>query len=297
MKPLLKFLAIGACILPLNACETMEGLQQDITNIKFADFTTAASVSEDPQSAYLIDGNCPQVQIVEDLSRLHEFNVGQSMTSSNLVSSVTVNETQSTCEYNDRSVTMDLKLAFNGQLGPKGRSASKTNASFSYPFFVAITNANGKILAKEIFAASIAYSAGEQEKTYFETLRQIIPADNRAQGARYKVMIGFQLAEQQLAYNRKLLAAEQLAAQKLEMERIAAKEAAEKLAVEKAAAMQADAEIKETMKAPVIIKTETTQVTTTTAPAAAPIVQSETTTITAPQTERAGPFDIFKTNN
>lgn len=275
MKPFLKTLSIAAFALTLSACETMEGIKRDISDINFDSFTPASSVSEDQHANFLVDGNCPEVQIVEDLSRLHEFNAGQSMKSSNLVSSVSMEEAQSTCSYGDRSVTVDLKLALEGKLGPKGRRSSNEKPFFSYPFFVAVTSDNGKILAKEIFAASMTYGSGQDEQLYHETLRQIIPADSRAQGARYKVMVGFQLAEKQLAYNRKLIEAERLAAEKLEMERLEA----ERIAAEKAKEQEKMA--KESGDA-ITITRETDQ-------------PSETAS--APKANQAGPFDIFKTDN
>jgi len=288
MKPFLKTLSIAAFALTLTAtltaCETVEGLKNDISDIDFgsiADFSTASSVQEEQHANFLVDGNCPSIQIVEDLGRLYEFNAGQSMKSSNLVSSVKMEEAQSTCEFGNRSVTVDLKLAFDGKLGPKGRRSSTEKPAFTYPFFVAVTTDSGKILAKEIFAASMTYSASQNEQLYFETLRQIIPADSRAQGSRYKIMVGFQLAEKQLAYNRTLIEAETLAAQKLEMERLAA---------EKAAIEQAEIAAKMAKDSGNVTQSAIEE---------GKVIIEKTSTVTAPapKVERAGPFDIFKTDN
>jgi len=292
MKPFLKTLSIAAFALTLTACETMEGFKNDISDIDFGsitDFSTASSVQEEQHANFLVDGNCPSIQIVEDLGRLYEFNAGQSMKSSNLVSSVKMEEANSTCSYGNRSVTVDLKLAFDGELGPKGRRTASEKPFFTYPFFVAVTSDSGKILAKEIFAASMTYDKGQDEQLYFETLRQIIPADSRTQGARYKIMVGFQLAEKQLAYNRTLIEAETLAAQKLEMERLAAEKiAAEKAEMAAKMAKESGGAIKQaTEQGKVVIEKTTATNITAPAPIAAP----------AKIENRAGPFDIFKTDN
>ena len=278
MKPFLKILSIGVCLLSLSACETVEGIKQDIASINFDSFEPAASASSEEHAEFLVDGNCPQIQIVDDLSRLYEFNEGQSMKSANLVSSVIMEKAQSTCSHGDRSVTVDLKLSFNGKLGPKGRHSSKEKPFFSYPFFVAVTSDSGKILAKEIFAASMTYDAGQSEQLYFETLRQIIPADSQAQSSRYKVMVGFQIAEKQLAYNRKILEAEQKAAMELEKQRIEAQKEAEKMAQQQAKEAEKQ---KETSSGITIEKTSS----------------MATEPETAQTTANAGPFDIFRTNN
>ena len=279
MKPFIinrasKILSIGLCLFALSACETVEGIKQDIANIDFSDFTPSVSESNNSdQAAYLVDGNCPTVQIVSDLGTLNEFPPKNSMKASNLISSVKMNEANSTCSFNDRSVTVDLKLAFEGMLGPKGRSSAKEKPFFSYPFFVAVTSSSGKILAKEIFAASMTYEAGQNEQLYFETLRQIIPADTQAQGASYKVMVGFQLTKDQLNYNRKLIEEERIAAEKAEKARIEAEKAAMKAAkeAEKEAAKASKEMTKENM---------------------------ETSAAQATEKENSfSPFDIFKTND
>lgn len=273
MKPFLKILSISICLLSLTACETVEGLKQDISNIKLSDFTPSISKSND-ESQFLINGNCPKITIVEELSMLDEFTPGTSAKSSNLISSVKMSESESTCTYNDRSVTVDLKLAFNGKLGTKGRKTSKDKPFFSYPFFVAVTSPSGKILAKEIFAASMTYDAGKNEQVYFETLRQIIPTDSRSKGAGYKVMLGFQLAEKQLNYNRKILDANRMAAEQAEMDRIAAEKAV-KAAAKK---VQMEQPLKDALK-----EEEAA-------------MKADAKTVTAPKVTRAGPFDIFKTD-
>lgn len=275
MKPFLinrasKILSIGLCLFALSACETIEGFKQDIASIDLSDFTPASSQNDtDDHAAYLVDGNCPTVQIVSDLGTLNEFPPKNSMKSSNLISSVKMNEANSTCSYNDRSVTVDLKLAFEGKLGPKGRSSASEKPFFSYPFFVAVTSSSGKILAKEIFAASMTYEAGQNEQLYFETLRQIIPADTQAQGASYKVMVGFQLTQDQLKYNRKLIEEERIAAENAEKARIESEKAAAKAAK--------DAEKEAKKKASEEMETSAAQAT-----------QKE---------DSFSPLDIFKTND
>ncbi|NCT40319.1 MAG: hypothetical protein GW778_01480 [Alphaproteobacteria bacterium] len=290
MKPFVKLLNISplalAVIMTLSACETMEGIKQDISSIDFSNLTTASSITKDSEAQFLTDADCPTVKIVSDLSRLYEFNDNQAMLTKNLESSVQMLETNSTCTYNERSVTVDLKLEFDGELGPKGRSAANEKPFFSYPFFVAVTNANGKILAKEIFAASMTYDPGQNNQTYYETLRQIIPADTRAQGAGYKVMIGFQLAQDQLEYNRKVLAAEALAAQQVELMRL---EQERLKALQEKTQAEKVAKATQTPVPPVKVTTQAIEKPTTTATGSPePIV--------APTTTRAGPFDIFKTD-
>ncbi|MGB0720053.1 MAG: hypothetical protein ACPGRX_06245 [Bdellovibrionales bacterium] len=200
---------IGA-IITLSACQTYEGLKNDFGGLDLGSFTTAESVANDAEgtgSETLIKGDCPTIEIVDELSMLHEFTNPKTASDGDLISKVAVQEAQSGCAYTDGSVTVDLKLAFNGMLGPKGRTTPNEKPFFSYPFFVAVTSSGGKILAKEVFSAALTYEPGQNTQNYTETMRQIIPADSRAKGKSYKIMVGFQLTQDQLAYNRTQLQA------------------------------------------------------------------------------------------
>ncbi|MFK7838767.1 MAG: hypothetical protein AB8B83_00415 [Bdellovibrionales bacterium] len=280
MKSFIKFLTLPIILITLSGCETVEGIKRDISDMDFnlGSLTTANSVNEDSQAQFLTDGNCPKIEIVEELSRLNEFKPSQLPSTDNTTSSVKMSLANSTCQYNERSVTVDLKLELQSMLGPRAKRASNEKTFLTYPFFVAVTNSNGKILAKEIFAASVSYDAGESEKLYFETLRQIIPADTRTQGSNYNVLIGFQLSNDQLQFNR-----EQLASEKLELERLALEEQ-ERLEAERIAIEDAEKKAKEANEEkPIILKTTDEN--------------TPGNAITAPEPKRAGPFDIFKTDD
>ncbi|MGB4056779.1 MAG: hypothetical protein WBK77_01705 [Alphaproteobacteria bacterium] len=204
--------ALIACVLTLGACNTVDGLVEDVKfNDWFANSGRAASGSE----SLLADG-CPQTEIVAELGTLNEFTDNAKPGSKNLVSNAHIAKVDAKCAFSSQSVTLDLKLTIDGTLGPAGHKNAKP--SFTYPYFVAVTSPIGTILAKEVFTASLAYDAGMDNQTYTETMRQIIPIPNKDAAAKYKVLIGFQLTPEQLAYNRAVEAAEKAAA--IEREKI-----------------------------------------------------------------------------
>lgn len=193
----IRFLALGLCVAGLSACKTIDGVVKDFESIKLPSFN-----SSEPVTGELVyDGQCPRVEAVGELKTLTEFSDVNDYSDYNLISRVDIGDIQNACSYDEKSVTIDLKMAFNGQLGPKGHNTGE-RPFFSYPFFVAVTSAGGDILAKEIFAASLTYDSGQDRQTYYEKMRQIIPIENRDRGSRYKILVGFQLTPDQLAYNR-----------------------------------------------------------------------------------------------
>lgn len=163
----------------------------------------SAPSATDPRSEqFVVSGNCPTVEIVNELSMLSEYMDVANPQADNLLSSVHLSQAESDCTYSGKNATVDIKLAFEGMLGPRGRTSASDKPFFSYPFFVAVTAPDGKILAKEVFGASMTYGTDQDTQTYYESLRQIIPIADPARGARYKVLVGFQLSQDQLNQNR-----------------------------------------------------------------------------------------------
>jgi hypothetical protein len=215
-------LALASCVLILSACTTVDNFVEDI---RYADWLPASGKNASKSENLLSDG-CPQAQIVPELGVYGNFIDDRKPTGSTLVSRAEISTIESKCQYASQSVTVDIKLAFNGRLGPAARMLG-SDATVSYPYFVAVTSPTGAILAKEVFAASMNFS-GQTDQTYTETMRQIIPIPNRDAGEHFKVLAGFQLSDDQLRYNRAVIAADEAARREREKLRKAQAEAAKK---------------------------------------------------------------------
>lgn len=223
-----KLIALGACLLALSACQTLDNAVEDLKSVDMDAVTKpTGNIAEN-----LLESGCPSAEAVPELAKYNEFKDLKKPSMDNLVSYAQIGQIQSKCEYGPQSVTIDVKLAFEGVVGAAGRAGG--TPSFSYPFFVAVTSPSGTILAKEVFAANMAYGPGQDRQVYNESMRQIIPIANKDAGSKYKVLVGFQLTKEQLEYNRAVIKREleaKKAQEKAEKEAAArAKEAAEKQA-------------------------------------------------------------------
>lgn len=196
MMKRLAFVSFLFCtLLALSGCETWESVKQKFNTIDW-------SFAADEPAIVTPETRCPEVRIVDELSSLTEF-AGEGHTDSqNQISQVFMTAVNTACQYSQKNVAIDLKLEFKGTLGPKAKVRQDDKPFFSYPFFVAVLSEKEEILAKEVFSASLSYGRDEQSHTYYESLRQIIPFDDAAEAPGYKVLIGFQLTQDQLAYNR-----------------------------------------------------------------------------------------------
>ncbi len=194
---ILRSLLIVMATVSLSACDTVNNFTDQISIFDEPEIVS----NEERRTAEMVTP-CPKVEIVDELSALTEFSDASNPVDYNVISRVHLTQVESSCRYNERNVMIDLKLAFEGELGQKGRVRSNDKPFFSYPFFVAVVAPDNNIMAKEVFAAPITYNRDESKHTYYESLRQIIPIERKVLGQKYKLMIGFQLSPDQLAYNR-----------------------------------------------------------------------------------------------
>lgn len=147
------------------------------------------------------DGTCPAVTVRPDLRTLVEYQNETKPSPDTKLSEVTILGVENTCRVEDNTLVMQLDIALSGQTGPKARTRSGDQPNFAYPYFVAVTDTNGAILSKEIFAASLSYGREKTQISQTETLFQNMPIPPSGTGRAYTVVIGFQLTPAQLAYN------------------------------------------------------------------------------------------------
>lgn len=197
-----KYLLLCLSATTLAACQTADGF--------VADFSDTFNMQGGGSSPYAIsdvevaksNDPCPRVSIVDELSSLSEFASPGNTSESNLISRVNLQQVESTCSFQNDQVSVDLKMAFESTLGEKAKVRATDKPFFSYPFFVAVTDPKGIIMAKEVFSASMTYEKGEDSHNYYETMRQLIPIDRKSNAKRHQILLGFQLDPAQLKYNR-----------------------------------------------------------------------------------------------
>lgn len=221
MKASMKHLRYSVLLLStlaMSACgQTLQGLQEDLGSINLPK-ATASSVNGNEADRFVASGSCPRAEVVGELQSLSEFETVSNPSHNNLISTIEIKNVQKSCDYARNAATIDLSMDFVGTLGPRARALSSDRPFFSYPFFVAVTSSNGTILAKEVFAASLTYNPGSDTQTYTEKLRQIIPVEPGERGGDYRVLVGFQLTPDQLAYNRQQIREDKLIEQARELQ-------------------------------------------------------------------------------
>ncbi len=139
---------------------------------------------------------CPLTGIVPQLAQASQFD-GAATGYSNVTYTASLSALTSHCAMNKQGVTIDATLKLTLQQGPKGKGGT-----FDFPYFVAILDPAGTIVAKSIFSSPLSPNERQPRIGSKEAIHEFIPlADPMASGS-YSVVIGFQLDDRQIAFNR-----------------------------------------------------------------------------------------------
>jgi hypothetical protein len=144
--------------------------------------------------------SCPPVSIDQDTSHIYLFTDPAHPKPTNEESHAHMATVRGMCTDHGKSILIDISLDIEGGLGPKARAGSSDKPSFSYPYFLAVTDPQGNVIAEQVYATTLSYGPDEQRLNKTETLRQIVPLNGHT-GADYHIVLGFQLNTDQIAYN------------------------------------------------------------------------------------------------
>lgn len=192
-------------VLALGGCVTMGNIKDNIVqgyNSVAGYFEKRVDpVKEEKKKLPVYDGTCPDVAVRPDLGYLVDFYDDANASRDNIASEVTITRVANICRVENGALVMQIDFDIDAKAGPRARQKPKDQPNFAYPYFVAVQDAQGNVLYKEIFAVTVAYGREENEKVVSETIFQNMPFPDSAAGQSYHVVIGFQLNETQLAYN------------------------------------------------------------------------------------------------
>ncbi|WP_426009791.1 Tat pathway signal sequence domain protein [Caulobacter sp. DWR2-3-1b2] len=144
-------------------------------------------------------GPCPYVKVLYDASRYVEFkDAKESAAQSSYTGEI--QGLSSGCAYKSNDpIKMQVEILFELGRGPQATDTHKT-----YRYWVAVTERNKDVLAKEYFNLPVTFPQGQDRVYASETLKTItIPrADEKVSGGNFEVLIGFDVTPEMAAFNR-----------------------------------------------------------------------------------------------
>jgi len=142
------------------------------------------------------DVKCPAAGVISGIDTVSRFD-GHGTAYINLADRATLGEIKSDCSVDEAGVSITVSVSTIAELGPG--AAGRT---FDFPYFVAITDPHDKVVAKRVFTNSVTFKPNENRAGTRDTVTERVPLANPRQATRYHVVLGFQLTEDELAFNR-----------------------------------------------------------------------------------------------
>lgn len=144
-------------------------------------------------------GPCPFVKVLYDASRYVEFKDGKEAAGQAGYTGE-IQSLSSGCAYKGADpIRIRIEALFQLGRGPQAQGDKHT-----YRYWVAVTERNQSVIAKEYFDLPVSFASG-QDRTYTrETIETItIPrADEKVSGGNFEVLIGFDVTPEMAAFNR-----------------------------------------------------------------------------------------------
>jgi hypothetical protein len=144
-------------------------------------------------------GPCPYVKVLYDAARYVELKDNQAATSA-VGFTGEIENIASACEYkNAQPIEVQARLLLELGRGPAAGSDHKV-----YRYWVAVTDRNRAILAKQYFEVPVTFAPGQDRVQRTEDITGItIPrADIKVSGANFEVLIGFDVTPEMATFNR-----------------------------------------------------------------------------------------------
>jgi len=142
-------------------------------------------------------GPCPYVKVLYDAARYVELADNRAATT-NVGFTGEIEGVTAGCSYrDDEPITVQMDVLFNLGRGPQASGDQRT-----YRYWVALTERNRAVLAKEYFDLPVSFDGG-QTATVTEEKTIVIPRiDATTSGSNFEILVGFDVTPEMAEFNR-----------------------------------------------------------------------------------------------
>ncbi len=138
---------------------------------------------------------CPVTFTAPDADKMAVFRPGGSALG-DVSYGVQIADVQSKCERADRGLTVDTKVAFHLVSNDKNLRAG------SFQYFVSVVDGYQNILTKKTYTVPFEFDARMRDQSKHDELFENLPLRDVGTGGNYAIIVGLQLTEAQLRFNR-----------------------------------------------------------------------------------------------
>lgn len=139
--------------------------------------------------------SCPQIAFLGGTERVVKFRPGAGQTAADIAARADMMRLGSSCELKPDSARAHLIFDVEVTRIPGPR------ATLEFPYFIAVTDAEGTVLAKHQFSARIAFADNVGAGASKEQIQELIPLAAGQRSGLIQIYVGFQLTDDELNYN------------------------------------------------------------------------------------------------
>lgn len=150
-----------------------------------------------PLSRRAAAGPCPYVKILYDAARYVEL-TGDRVAAANVGYTGEIEGLVSDCSYQgDEPIRVETRVLFNLGRGPQAQGDART-----YRYWIAVTERNRAILAKEYFDLPVDFEGAQTTSVTQDQVVVIPRAETTTSGDNFEILIGFDVTPQMAEFNR-----------------------------------------------------------------------------------------------
>jgi len=182
----MKRFVLALCLLPLlSACEMTDKM--------------AASFRGKPEEHAAALPSCPETGVMQEADRIPVFyGASGKPKAADVAATGVLGRLTGACSFDEPGVAeLEVTINFAAEKGPKGVALRKQ----SLPYFIAVLSPDETVLQRQAFSTKVDFDNADKGFASEEHDIRVPVSAKEAAGA-YKVVVGFQLTPEQLAYNR-----------------------------------------------------------------------------------------------
>jgi hypothetical protein len=142
-------------------------------------------------------GPCPYVKILYDAARYVEL-TGDRVSAANVGFTGEIEGLTSDCSYqSDQPITVQTRVLFNLGRGPQAQGDART-----YRYWIAVTERNRAVLAKEYFDLPVNFEGAETASVTQDQTIVIPRAEATLSGDHFEILVGFDVTPEMAEFNR-----------------------------------------------------------------------------------------------
>lgn len=144
-------------------------------------------------------GPCPFVRVLYDAARYVELEGGrESLDAVGFTGEI--QGVQAECEYVNPGDPIRVRMRVNFALG---RGPQADGGSFTYPWWIAVTERNRQVITREDFQMPVDFEGGNRAGMSQEIGEIVLPRGSQSvSGSNYEILVGFQVTPQMAEFNR-----------------------------------------------------------------------------------------------